>query len=773
MNSISEIPTLHPTEEQFQDPITYLSNAENMELAKKYGAVKIVPPAEFKPPLSINKNKFKFVPRMQKLKELNLMNRCRLMFVKQLENYNEMKKIKKPKEIFEIVDGVKIYYYDFFIETLKYHDDEISHISSSRLMGDGNFWSKLQTEVFKVSSVDALKGFYYDKLISYFNYLATKPDFLSIREKYPSSLLNTSDSEDTDTDTEDHENDQSQDQEAARGDYHCLICHKDENGRDTLLCDSCDKPYHRYCLSPPLSQIPKHNWYCDNCIIGNGYYGFTDSSHQYSLGDFKDMCNDFDKDFFSKNADAGSKPTDINQLESIFWNLVNDTNNTVKVNYGADIRNNKEGEISGFPTIGYKPREIGKAEYKKYVEHPMNLNNLPFNEKSLLNYLNVDISGMTIPWIYVGSTFSTFCWHVEDQYTLSANYQHFGAVKKWYLIPESSRWRFELYLRRLAPDLFKKQPDILHQLITLVPPADLIRNGIEVYTANQSAGEYIVTYPRVYHAGFNTGFNFNEAVNFTMDAWLDYGVQATKDYKMEHSQKASVFDIYEMMINILKEFESSGTGSVPLIEKCLKYLQEQVNQDSIMKKVILDNKRITKPIETYSKPSKLDFLHKSHTEKFDDDGISCMKCNGFCTFNYVKHYSVPSKSNDQPKKNKKKDYLPTPYASPSQTTTATATATATGAGAGANTETEGGRHSKRLKTIQDMSSFELQILCLEDYSNLASTVSKSGDFALRDEMYSIVDLESVDKLIESTKSLLEEQKKKKKMEEGASVGTVV
>lgn len=36
-------------------------------------------------------------------------------------------------------------------------------------------------------------------------------------------------------------------------------------------------------------------------------------------------------------------------------------------------------------------------------------------------------------------------------------------------------------------------------------------------------GEFIVTFPGSYHAGFSTGFNVGEAVNFVTKDWIKYG----------------------------------------------------------------------------------------------------------------------------------------------------------------------------------------------------------------------------------------------------------
>lgn len=45
----------------------------------------------------------------------------------------------------------------------------------------------------------------------------------------------------------------------------CAVCGGKNNPQLILLCDECEDEYHITCLRPPLSEIPKDDWYCSKC----------------------------------------------------------------------------------------------------------------------------------------------------------------------------------------------------------------------------------------------------------------------------------------------------------------------------------------------------------------------------------------------------------------------------------------------------------------------------------------------------------------------------
>ncbi|XP_022768060.1 PHD finger protein EHD3-like [Durio zibethinus] len=45
----------------------------------------------------------------------------------------------------------------------------------------------------------------------------------------------------------------------------CRHCGEKADGKDCLVCDSCEKMYHVACLEPAVKEIPPKSWYCSSC----------------------------------------------------------------------------------------------------------------------------------------------------------------------------------------------------------------------------------------------------------------------------------------------------------------------------------------------------------------------------------------------------------------------------------------------------------------------------------------------------------------------------
>jgi hypothetical protein len=121
---------------------------------------------------------------------------------------------------------------------------------------------------------------------------------------------------------------------------------------------------------------------------------------------------------------------------------------------------------------------------------------------------------------------ATFAWHVEDMDLFSINYVHFGAPKQWYSIPSKYREKFERFAQNCFPQEHQACSEFLRHKTFHMSPQVLAQNGIQVARLVQKAGEFVITFPRGYHAGYNLGYNCAESCNFAFEEWIEYGRNA-------------------------------------------------------------------------------------------------------------------------------------------------------------------------------------------------------------------------------------------------------
>ncbi|KAF5799166.1 putative chromatin remodeling & transcription regulator FYR family [Helianthus annuus] len=268
-------------------------------------------------------------------------------------------------------------------------------------------------------------------------------------------------------------------------------------------------------------------------VVPEPDFGF-EPGPRFTLKEFQKYADDFKNKYFRRNETTTDQwEPSLENIEGEYWRMIERPTEEIEVLYGADLETGTFG--SGFPK---EARQVPGSD-GKYVRSGWNLNNLPRLPGSLLSYESSDISGVLVPWLYIGMCFSSFCWHVEDHHLYSMNYMHFGASKMWYGVPGKDAIKLEAAMRKHLPDLFAEQPDLLHKLVTQLSPSILKSEGVPVFRCVQNPGEFIVTFPRAYHSGFNCGFNCAEAVNVAPVDWLPHGHNAIELYR-EQARKTSI-----------------------------------------------------------------------------------------------------------------------------------------------------------------------------------------------------------------------------------------
>ncbi|KAK9509873.1 hypothetical protein O3M35_004771 [Rhynocoris fuscipes] len=560
-----EAPVFRPTPEEFDNPLHYINSIK--PLAEKCGICKIIPPAGWKSPFVLNMDKLKFTPRIQRINELEARTRIKLNFIDQLTKFfaNRGKTFQIP-----LIEKTPLDLYTLH-RCVRDHGG-IENVTKDRK------WNDIAVKMgFNGKGAPTSLKLHYEHLLH--------PFLLAQQEKQNEKLNNGNNL------YFDERNDSQMEQEDGDNPGHHIkqLCHDRSKGAsfrelqslkflgpgpkmavfdgpvktmktrtrgkkilyefdplakymckscsngslDDLLvtCVSCEDRYHSSCLFPPLLEKPLGDWKCPKCIAIDvckplEEFGFAQAEREYTLTEFKEMADKFKQNYFKMTPNL--VPTQ--KVEDEFWRVVSSIEEAVTVEYGADLHVIDHG--SAFPIKGKYVRNsnIDQETFDKYADSSWNLNNLPVLKASVLRHISADISGMKIPWMYAGMCFATFCWHNEDHWSYSINYLHLGEPKTWYGVSGSLAEEFEEAMKNAAPELFESQPDILHQLVTIMNPNDIMAAGVPVYRTDQKEGEFVITFPRAYHAGFNQGFNFAEACNFAPYDWLAIGRECISHY---------------------------------------------------------------------------------------------------------------------------------------------------------------------------------------------------------------------------------------------------
>jgi len=236
----------------------------------------------------------------------------------------------------------------------------------------------------------------------------------------------------------------------------------------------------RQLLIPPIKQ-------CVSGLRGVYQLGLMDSK-KLSVREFRALAHKNEPDY----------QTSYEERERLFWRSMGPV--TPPPLYGADM----SGSLFRDGASGWNLAELD----------------------NMIKLLPSNLPGITTAMLYFGMWRAMFAFHTEDMNLYSINYLHAGRPKSWYSIPPASQKRFESMAQSLDPQGFRGCSEFLRHKTSIFSPKVLRESGIPFHTLVQEPGEYVITFPASYHAGFNHGFNVAEATNFTTERWLSKGREA-------------------------------------------------------------------------------------------------------------------------------------------------------------------------------------------------------------------------------------------------------
>ncbi|CDS35620.1 lysine specific demethylase 5A [Echinococcus multilocularis] len=572
-----EAPVFRPTLKEFEDPLLYLEKIRPIGI--KTGICKIIPPKGWNPPFAVDVNSFRFTPRIQRLYELEAHSRLKLDFIGKLYQFFRLQGMEKLK-----IPNIGGQYLDIY-----WLHKHVINAGGYAKVNSAKLWAQMAERLGYPGGKFAMAmKTNYEKLLLKYELMITAHSTSGESGKRPADPGSVKSVPTKRTRLHAQEDDTKIDYTASKelknlqffgagpktvvpigeiavpakakqentGDYLCRVCDMGNNEAFLLICctSSCQACYHTYCLTPPLAGVPHYQWKCPECVRTicsrpMDSFGFPQSSKSYTLYEFGIRADAFKAKYFRR--EPSSVP--CSEVEQEFWRILQEYTEDVVVEYGADVHASDQG--SGFPTeiqLARAPHLFTSAEQRRqalvYAQSPWNLNNLPIYGNSVLRFIKGNVDGMKVPWCYVGMVFSTFCWHIEDHWSCSINFNHWGEPKTWYGVSSEDAELFERAMRKQAGELFDLSPDLLHHITTIMNPNLLQAEGVPIYRTDQHCGEFVVTFPRAYHAGFNQGFNFAEAVNVCPPAWLPIGRACVEHYAEMHRQ--CVFSNDELLFRL-------------------------------------------------------------------------------------------------------------------------------------------------------------------------------------------------------------------------------
>ena len=158
---------------------------------------------------------------------------------------------------------------------------------------------------------------------------------------------------------------------------------------------------------------------------------------------------------------------------------------------------------------------------------------------------------------------------------------------------------------------------------------------MQVYKTLQRPGEFVLTLPGSYHAGFSTGLNIGEAVNFATRSWFEFGAKCQEFYRRTR-EKIPVFPIEWLVTENIRNIEEvkvdSATKTI-LLQKFVDYVTFEFRQRSFMEEEMKTRLSVKNPDEL--EPDYSIFKLMPNRDAVSEDAHQCHYCTDFAYFSLI------------------------------------------------------------------------------------------------------------------------------------------
>nr|XP_053650637.1 uncharacterized protein LOC128701105 [Cherax quadricarinatus] len=247
------------------------------------------------------------------------------------------------------------------------------------------------------------------------------------------------------------------------------------------------------------------------------------------------------------------------EVDERYWSLIVNGTHHVCV-LSASIDTSEHGY--GFPNHRMSP----------LAKHPWNLKNLCQNPNSILRSMGT-IVGVTAPTLHVGMLFSTVCWYRDPHSLPWIEYLHTGASKIWYGVAASQEDKLCAALKKIVPDFVKDSAIWLPSDTAMVPPSELVREGVRVCRVVQDPGQFVVVFPGAFTSSICKGYLISESAFFARPQYFERAVASFK--ALHDCCEPSMFSLDRLVLSVVSDPRATLDGLLRARQLVLQVVEKE------------------------------------------------------------------------------------------------------------------------------------------------------------------------------------------------------